>query len=420
MSSIFLCTAVVIAIILVATLLPYLSAGTAMADGDIFVQNDAYLNDYPNQIKFSLDVNSNSEIRRVFLYYTIEPSPVLTYAFPKFDPGTQVKVEYAWNTQRRYIPPGVELKYYWVIENAAGSKLKTDPQTFVVEDARFKWQKFNQGIVNLHWYRGDQGFADTLMSFAQDALVRLSQEDGIQISDPINIYIYASQRDLLGALEPKAQEWTGGRALPQQGIIVLNVEPSRSGLSWAARALPHELSHLVVGKVTENPYGDIPHWLDEGLAMHAEGELTGEFKQSLDAAVRDNTLISLQSLASNFPTDSDSAVLSYAESYSVVSFILKEYGPERMAALLSIFQDGSTYDDALQAALGVDLDGLEEQWRASLNLLPLEVSSTPVPAAAKSQEGQSGGGVCLGAGPALVLVAGVWLRRSRKPSPLSR
>ena len=396
--------ALALLLIVAAMMLPYFPAGTASA-ADIFVEGNSYLNDYPNQIRFFLNVNSTSEIRRVMLYYQFEPSPVLTYAFPQFQRGEKVSVEYTWNTQRRYIPPGVQMKYYWVIENAAGSRFKTEPQRFTVEDMRFKWKQTAKGNVTISWYRGDQNFADTLMSFTQVALTRLSQEAGIEMKDPVHIYIYASKADLLGALEPKAQEWTGGRAMPELGLIILNVDPDRSGLSWAERALPHELSHLVVGRVTENPYGDIPHWLDEGMAMRAEGDPTSEFTRSLDLAIRNNQLISIRSLASNFPTDSDDALLSYAESYSIVTFMLREFGREKMAELLSIFKEGVTYDEALQRSFGTDLDGLEEQWRASLDLPPLEVGSTsPTPGKdARAEEGK--GGFCFGAGPALALGA---------------
>ena len=399
---------------LVLVLIPLLLTGfvsvfavTATAEGDIVVARYTHQNDFPNQIRFSLEVSCSSEIKRVLFYYRIEPSLVLTYAFPEIKPGQRVTAEYIWNTQRRYIPPGMHMTYYWVIEDAAGGKLKTEPTAFVVEDVRFRWQHLSDGNVNLHWYRGDRDFSATLMSFTQDALARLSEEAGIQLSEPINIYIYASKQDLLGALEPKAQEWTGGRALSEQGLIILQVEPTRSGLVWAERALPHELSHLVVGQVTENPYGDIPHWLDEGLAMRAEGELSVEFRRSLDTAVRENKLISLRSLASNFPTDSERAVLSYAESYSVVSFILRQYGRDKMAELLGIFREGATYDDALQRALGIDLDGLEREWRASLDLPPLEASAPTAAAAGRASEGtppeESNGGLCSSIVPAVAL-----------------
>ena len=37
----------------------------------------------------------------------------------------------------------------------------------------------------------------------------------------------------------------------------------------------HELAHLLVEEVTFNCFGGLPTWLDEGLAVYAEGSLPG-------------------------------------------------------------------------------------------------------------------------------------------------
>jgi hypothetical protein len=42
-----------------------------------------------------------------------------------------------------------------------------------------------------------------------------------------------------------------------------------------------------------------------------------------------------------------------------------------MAELLSIFAEGALYDEALEQALGVDTDGLDNEFRLSLGLPPL-------------------------------------------------
>ncbi|MBI2954068.1 MAG: hypothetical protein HYY30_07125 [Chloroflexi bacterium] len=364
--------------------LSHLSAG---AESNISVVSTSHVNKFPTNVTFALEANSDSDITKATLYYRIKGSPVLTYAYAKFDPATHIETEYVWNTQRKYIPPGVELIYYWMIEDAAGNRLKTEPSSFTIEDTRFEWQKQDGNNLTLYWYQGDARFANSLIDISNSGLDRVSRDIGLQLQEPVKIFIYASSKDLLGALEPKAQEWTGGRAFSELGIIALTVEPSQSGLAWAGLALPHELSHVAVNQATRNPYGGLPHWLDEGLAMYAEGPLEPEYQRPLDVAVRNDRLISLQSLSSNFPADPEQARLSYAESYSVVNFILSDNGRDKMTELLAVFKEGSTYDDALLAVFGVDMDGLEAQWRLSLGLQP---EATPVPVAPTSQGAQDG------------------------------
>ena len=91
-------------------------------------------------------------------------------------------------------------------------------------------------------------------------------------------------------------------------------------------------------------------------------------QEKFDEAISKNELISVRSLSSSFPTDPDAARLSYAESFSLVDFLLDEYGGEKMSELLGVFKAGSSYDDALIQVYGFDMDGLDARWRGSLGL----------------------------------------------------
>jgi hypothetical protein len=344
----------------------------SLAEGDIVVTSATHQNAYPTKISFALKAQSNADITKVKFNYRILGDPTTNYAYPEdFKSGQTVDVTYELNTQKSYVPPEVELRYYWDIEDAAGHTLRTEPTTFAVSDTRFQWQKVEQDNVAILWYQGDEEFARGMLTAANTALGQLSKDAGIVPKDKVKILAYASQSDMLGALQPSAQEWTGGQAFSAQGIIVLAAPPTSSGREFAARAIPHELSHVVVFQATDNPYGDLPQWLNEGLAMYSEGEMESTYTSSLDRAVKGDSLLSLQTLSSNFPADPDAAALSYAESYSVVKYIIDKYGRDGMSRLLKVFSEGSTYDAAIKTALGVPtMAGLEREWKASLGIQP--------------------------------------------------
>jgi hypothetical protein len=159
---------------------------------------------------------------------------------------------------------------------------------------------------------------------------------------------------------------------------------SPDDLDYGLIATPHELTHLVIHQATDNPFGDIPRWLDEGLAVYMSGELDAPWRGYRDMVVRSarqDKLMTLQTLSSSFPADPEQAGLAYAESGSVVEFIIKHYGQKAMAHLLEIFSKGALYDDALEQALGVDTWGLDNAWRQSIGAPPLEI---PAPAGATS------------------------------------
>ncbi|MGQ9502792.1 MAG: peptidase MA family metallohydrolase, partial [Anaerolineae bacterium] len=174
-----------------------------------------------------------------------------------------------------------------------------------------------------------------------------------------------------------AHDWTGGQSFTEHGVVVITVSPY--DLDFGLIAVPHELTHIVIDQATDNPYGDIPRWLDEGLAVYMSGELDSPFRgyRSLVATyARQNRLMTLQTLSSSFPADPEQANQAYAQSGLVVEFIIQNYGKEAMAKLLSIFAQGSLYDDALLEALGVDTWGLDNAWRKNIGAPPLERPGT--------------------------------------------
>jgi hypothetical protein len=201
------------------------------------------------------------------------------------------------------------------------------------------------------------------MDACEEGLARLTQDIGTYPERPIKIYIYASTDNLKGAMV-YSQEWTGGVAFTDFGIIAISIPPSE--LDWGKKALVHELTHLVVHQATFSPYGQLPLWLDEGLAMYNEGELDPVFRSYLDEAILEGKLISVRSLCSPFSAYSEKASLSYAQSYSLVEYLLDNYGQGKMLDLLALLKQGSTYDEALTEVYGFDIDGLDALWRATL------------------------------------------------------
>jgi hypothetical protein len=230
-----------------------------------------------------------------------------------------------------------------------------------VDDARYSWRSLTQGKVTIQWYQGDESFARELMEVAQEALLRLAQSTGAELEKPVNIYIYAGAQDLQGAMI-FPQEWTGGVTFTRYRTIAIGIAPDE--IDWGRRAMAHELTHLVIHQVVFNPYSDLPTWLDEGIAMYAEGPLEPAFAALLKKAVREGTLISVRSLASPFSALAEQSALAYAQSYSLVKFLIENYGQGQMLELLHTFREGSGYDQALLKVYGFDADGLDSLWRS--------------------------------------------------------
>ena len=180
------------------------------------------------------------------------------------------------------------------------------------------------------------------------------------LDKPVSLYIYANYADLRGSIVAP-EEWTGGVAYAGFNIISIGISPNN--LDWGKEAVAHELGHLITHQVTVSPYGSgIPPWLDEGLAMHAEGPQSDSDKGALKKAIEDGTVATLQSLSSPFSADAKEAFYAYAQSRSVIEFLVDNFGKNKINDLLVLLNDGYSMDDALKKIYGFDLDGLDQAW----------------------------------------------------------
>ncbi len=367
-------------LILLATLIALLAfALPAFADDPITVTSNKFTNNFRTNLQFQLEAQSSAgRITQVALLVQIDGVASSGRQIPEFTPDHKIKTTYTWDLARSYLPPGVTGQYWWTIEDDAGNKKQTDKQPLRVEDTARPWKKIANEKLALYWYLGGDAFGKALFDRGVEAMKFLQQDTGVTVDTQIQIYIYGNRDDFRSALSVGAQEWTGGQAFPDYGIVLINVEPS--SLEWGKSATTHELTHQVIHQKIRSPLGDLsmPHWMDEGLAMYYEtypGTLDAQFANPLKRAVQNDALVAIRSLSGSFPADSAAANLAYGESYSVVDFIIRHYGREKLAQLLQAFKTGGFYDDIFLKVLGVDTDGLDNAWRKDLGLKPRVIAT---------------------------------------------
>lgn len=360
-----------------------LSPGSVQAQAKLQILDTSTRVEFPTKLSFDLSARSDVSITDIRLYYTIEQqrfAEVVSEVSIDFAPSPAVNVSWTLEMLRiSGLPTGALVEYWWRVQDAGGNSAETTAQEVEFADNRHQWQSLSEGQATIYWYEGSDSFARDLMASAQQAMTTLAADTGARPERPASIYVYASSEDLAGALI-FPQDWTGGVAFTRFDIIAIGIAPAN--LSWGKRAIAHELSHLVVHQITLNPYNDLPTWLDEGLAMYAEGLPDPGYTSLLHRAVSEGALISVRSLASPFSAYADLATLSYAQSYSVVEYLIRQYGQARMLELLNTFRQGATYDGALQKVYGFDMDGLNGVWRGYVTqqyqTLPRSNSIPPV------------------------------------------
>ena len=359
---------------LITGILMMLLAMPAIAQEGITVTDQSADFEFRDHLTFNLSAEGPVEISDVDLFFRVVGQLATSRNAAEFTPGTSIEAEFVYDQTDvgNYFPPGTELEYWWKVTDADGNEFKTERERLTYLDNRYPWQTMENERLTLYWYEGSDDFGQALFDRANVALDTLESDIGIALEDPIKIFIYGNHQDLLGALSATAQEWTGGVAYTQFGVVVIGIHPVQ--IEWGLNAMTHEMSHLVIHQATDNPLGGgLPRWLDEGIAVYNENrdELDEDFRPQFEYAVINDSLMTLRTLSSPFPADPVKTNLAYGQSGAVVRFIVDTYGPEAMAELLAIFAEGALYDEAFEQALGVTMDGLDNAFRSSLELPPL-------------------------------------------------
>jgi Peptidase MA superfamily len=371
-------------LIVISVLVPAWSALPARAAGVVTVLQSGAQSQFPKELDFAVQAQSNSMISSVRFAYRVSEDPVTTIAKATFVPSPRVEARYAIDLSRTYFPVGVTIHYQWLIQDQTGATGTSAWQDLRISDPRFLWHERTQGRVTLHWYDGDNQFADAVLDAAAKTLDAATQTGATQAMPGVDVYLYGNVQDFQSALSVGTNTWVGGQAYPLYRDVVI-LAPS-SDLNGAQRSVAEEMTHVALDSTEEDPFGPLPTWLDEGLAVSAEGETDPAFTQALQQAAGSHQLLSIQSISGNFPEDAAGATLAYAESENIARYFLRTYGAGAMSKLIVAFRQGATSDEAFQSAIGMSTLDFQRGWEASLGVTP---QATPAASAAPASNGTS-------------------------------
>ncbi|GFO70290.1 lipoprotein [Geomonas limicola] len=167
-------------------------------------------------------------------------------------------------------------------------------------------------------------------------------------------------------------DWSGGLydgkiRLPLGGVS--NMTPQLRGVLF------HEFTHVLVAEITG---GNVPTWLNEGLAQIEEFKEYGAAMAAQGAPLAKEKLLSMRSLSGSFVgLDRESAGLAYRQSYSLTSFMVQRYGWYAMQNVLKNLKDRVKIEVAVSKALAdwsLDMPAVQREWRESLGL-PAEAAA---------------------------------------------
>lgn len=368
-------------------LVSVLAIAPVFAQGGIKASNASVESSFAEYIRYRITLQSDSDITAATViarYKTGDPGLASTRGKAEFAPGKNVTVVFTRTLQRGGLVPGTDIEYYWEVENAAGQTLKTDKAIYTFLDDRFDFKTMSapvgKGAVTVFWYGASDDYGRGRLRVAVEAIRKLQQQVGVELTEDAKIFIYRSREDMLAALPTKGLTADAGLVTLGQ-LATPNTVLLLGGHADVDNTTYHELSHLVVHLAATNPLiggVSLPAWLDEGLSMYNQLTVERGFLDSLDRAVRTDRLISVRSMVA-IPGQPDQVILFYAEAYSLVKYLIETHGKDKMVQLLNVFKRGALVEDALKEVYGFGVQSLDDRWRASLRLAPRDITGTAAP-----------------------------------------
>jgi hypothetical protein len=340
-------------------------------------RTDAKVN-FPESITFAVSASSDSRIETLELEFGLngrDCTPDVNLVVPPaFSPAAEINVQYTWDVgSEGILPPGMRLWWDWRLTDASGTEVRSEKKWITWIDSIHEWNTLASENILLHWYSGTEGYNRDFLHTAEAAREKIRDHLGAWPVRDINIYIYGSNQEMKDALVGE-QEWIGGLSFgANERTILIGIDPGNE--EWGNRTIAHELTHTAIDGFMGGCFGSVPLWLTEGAAMYMEGDLEKPYARALDEGIYYDSLWSLRSISYTYQYVDGDPILTYAESYSVVAYLVHTQGNQNMRNLFTRLGEGYTYDNALMDSIGVDMDGLEAEWRKSIGADPMRVPS---------------------------------------------
>ena len=201
----------------------------------------------------------------------------------------------------------------------------------------------------------------------------------------VKIYLYPGHDDFVKASGHPS--WAGGAADYDTKTIMSFV----GSKEFVDTILPHEIAHLIFRDFVGFK-GEIPLWLDEGVAQWTEEKKRQQIKKAVKQMFMNNGLLSMEdmmklpisSIKSGgnvyirptrtrtgekgvlFLTGDNLITVYYIQAVSLVGFLIEKFGKNEFTNFCRSLRDGKSLEEALTSVYSIHLRSLadfEDQWR---------------------------------------------------------
>ncbi len=339
------------------------STWQAQAQSGIEVYNVRAGHDFGEEIRFSAEVSAPSPIQEVSLFFREaddENTRVISLA------EEDGRFSYVYDASTNLLRPFAKISLFFEVKLKNGESFTSKSYSFIYDDNRFDWQSREAENLYVHWIQGDEAFGQAALDTARKGLEEIQALFPVDLSEPLDIYIYASPSDLQDTLFMGGESWVAGHANPELGIVLVTIAPGDQEKILMQKQIPHELVHVLLYRHVGENFNRLPTWLSEGIASLAELYPNPDYKLALERALENNTLIPIDELCDPFSRDASLAFLSYAEAASFTRYLHTNYGSSGLDELIRAYADGLSCEAGAQRVFGKPLTYLDTNWQETV------------------------------------------------------
>jgi Tol biopolymer transport system component len=231
----------------------------------------------------------------------------------------------------------------------------------------FNWEVLSSPHFDVYFYQGERRLAEDVVAIAERANLKLSSDLDHRLARKIPILVYNSHNDFsqTNLTDELVDEAVGGFTEALKNRVVIPFTGSHEELR---HVVVHELTHafmfdILYGNSFQSFFGgsnfvNVPLWLAEGLAEWESLGMEPGCEQFMRDGIIHDYIIPLQYEPGGY--------LVYKQGQSVMSFLVRRYGREKLAELVRRLRTYRSSDRALERVLGVTAKKLSEDWTKDL------------------------------------------------------
>jgi hypothetical protein len=233
--------------------------------------------------------------------------------------------------------------------------------------AEDKWQESKSTHFIIYYNNASQDFIQKVVDESEKHYNEIAGSLGFNRYDfwlwdnRAKIYIHDSANLYQSATGQPG--WSGGMSEPAQKVIHSFIMAQ----GFFEHLLPHEIGHIIFREFVGFFNDAIPDWLDEGVVSYQESLNNPAMKMAISKATSQGRLIGLNKLFSMKPysmQDTDMVGLFYAESASLVDYLIKEFGRDKFVAFCQDLRDKKNFLRALSSNYPFsNIYEFEEGWK---------------------------------------------------------